>query len=86
MRNTESMRNLTFQLAISSRWNKEVVEGWKVVLYGSQGPYSTHCHALLPMISSLRSLALGHSKVPKLSTRGWPKARRFTSAFHKPKG
>ncbi len=50
---------------------KEVVPGLKVVLYGSQGPYSIQCHTLLPMISSRRSLALGHLKVPKLSTKGY---------------
>jgi len=28
-------------------------------------------HTLLPTISSLRSLALGHSEVPKSSTKGY---------------
>jgi len=70
MRNAESMRNPTFQVAMGSRWNKEVVPGSKAVLYGFQGLYGTHCHALLRTTSSSRSLALGHSKVPKSSTKG----------------
>jgi len=71
MLNEESMRNLTFQVAVSSRWHEEVVEGLTAVLYGFQGPFGTQYHTLLPTTSSPRSFALGHSKVPKLSTRGY---------------
>jgi len=55
------------------------VVGLKVLFYGSQGPYSTQYHTLLPMTSSLRSLALGHLKVRRLSTKGcqkWLKDRK----------
>jgi len=72
MRKAENMRNPTFQLAISFRSNEEVVEGLKAVLYGFQGLYATHYCALLPTISSWRSLALGHLKVPKLSSKVLP--------------
>ena len=51
------------------RWNEEVVEGWKVVLYVYQEPCGTQYHTPLPMTSSLRSLTLGHSKVLKLSSK-----------------
>jgi len=55
------------------------MEGFKAVLYGAQGPYGTHYHALLPATSSLRSLALGHSKVPKSSTRGYQLPQAITT-------
>ena len=71
MRNEESVCNLTFRIAMGSRWNEEVVPGSKVVHYGEPetARYLISCPA--PYDSSLRSLALGHLKVPKSSTNGY---------------
>jgi len=49
------------------------INSWRVVHY-SQGPYGTYCDTLLPATSSLGSLGLAHLKVPKSSTRGYPRS------------